>query len=71
VSSCWPKEFVSLQGFMPTNRSQVRAKMREPKGKTGNKIENHDWPDSIYNPAEIHLQYLNAGRDAHRGLCST
>jgi len=39
VSSCWPKEFVSLQGFMPTNRPQVRAKMLERKGKTGNKIE--------------------------------
>jgi hypothetical protein len=38
--------------------AQVRAKMSERKGKTGNKIEKHDWPDSIYNPIEIHLQYL-------------
>ena len=57
MSSCWPKEFVSLQG-LPNNTAQVRAKMRKRKGKTGNKIENHDWPDSIYNPVEIHLQYL-------------
>jgi hypothetical protein len=27
--------------------------------RTNNKIENHDWSDSIYNPAEIHLQYLS------------